>query len=211
MKSRSTLFFIIGLLIITSLACSQAGEILSPEEATARAQVVPETDADSGGDTSSLGILAGDEAILIGRGFLVNLLDQPGGRITGGQARDSQIVIVDIAVVENETWYKINANGTEGWVKEENISVPEGGENEAVEEETTFEGPQVNDQVFLAGTAFLVNILAEPGGRIVSGDSRGAAVVITDIRDVDGEIWYQIDSAAGSGWVSAENISADAP
>jgi SH3-like domain-containing protein len=218
MKSRSTLIFIIGLLIITSLACSQAGEIISPEEATARAQNIPDIDSEAGGGgTSSLGVQPGDEITLTGRGFIVNMLDQPGGRISGSPARDSQATLLDIVDFEDETWYKINANGSEGWVKEENIAPVETAEEDGADgadsEETVFEGPQINDEVYLAGTGFLINILEEPriGGRIISGDSRGTPAVITEIRDVDGGIWYKIDSRAGAGWVPAENISADAP
>ena len=202
MKLRSTFIFIVGLFVITSLACSQAGEIISPEEATARAQVVPD-DTGPGGGTSALGVEVGDSVILTGKGFLVNLLDQPGGRIAGGQARDSEVVITNIATVEGITWYEIDANNTVGWVKEANIIVPEVA--------TTFEGPQINDEVYLAGKSFLVNILGEPNGNIVSGDSRGEAVTVTDIRDADGEIWHMIDSRAGAGWVPAENITEDAP
>ena len=198
MKLRSTLIFIIAIFIVTSLACSQAGEVLSPEEATRRAEPTPGPTPAPGEGCEGIEILPGDQATLVGTGFLVNLLDRPGGGIIGGQSRDSEVTITDCEEAEGEIWFRINADGSEGWVKQENI-------------EASAQGPRVNDEVYLVGTAFLINILDAPNGNIVSADSRGEIAIITDFQDVDGVRWYLIDSRAGSGWVPEENISVEAP
>jgi hypothetical protein len=205
MRERTALWAMIGLLILTSLACNQAGEILTPAEATARAEEAAQPVFTSDEVIAGSNYQVGDEATLIGRSFLVNLIDAPGGKISAGQERGTAVMVLEVAMVGEVTWYKIEAPTGEGWVSEEALEPVEGSE------EATIEGPQPGDEVYLAGRSFLVNLLDAPGGKIAAGQERGVAVTIVEVVQIDGEVWYQIDAPTGLGWVPAENITTEAP
>ncbi len=210
MKARTVLWLLAGLLILAGLACSQAGEILTPAEATARAKAVEAQNqftSDDSGAASGGAFVVGDTATLIGRSFLVNLYDAPGGRIAAGQERGTVIIILESTTYKNEPWYKIEAPTGEGWVSAANLEPVE----EAVGEEGTTEGPQPGDEMYLAGKAFLVNFLDQPGGKIIAGQERGTAIIILQIAQHEGDTWYQIEAPTGQGWVPSENITTEAP
>lgn len=79
------------LLILSGLACAQAGEILTPAEATERATgALPSGDRE--GSTAG-DFQVGDRAALTGRSFLVNIMDAPAGRIAAGQERGVEVEI----------------------------------------------------------------------------------------------------------------------
>lgn len=204
MKARTAILLIIGLLVLTSLACAQAGEILTPAEATARAQgavqVVPAGESSVSGGAFE----AGDTAVLTGRNFLVNLYDAPDGKISAGQERGVSVTVAEVATVGETVWYKIEAPTGEGWVSDANLEAAE-------EEEVVIEGPQAGDAAYLTGRSFLVNLLDAPSGKIVAGQERGMAITIVEVVQIDGEVWYQIDAPTGQGWVPAENITTEAP
>ena len=204
MKARTAILLMIVLLVLASLACEQAGEVLTPAEATARAleNVQP---VSSGGSSVSGGVFeAGNTAKLVGRSFLVNLYDNPEGKISAGQERGTIVTILEVLTVEDTIWYKIEAPTGDGWVSAENL--------EAVEEEAVIiEGPQAGDAAYLAGTSFLVNLLDAPDGKIVAGQERGMAITIIEVVQVDGVVWYHIDAPTGQGWVPAENVTEEAP
>lgn len=214
-KRQPGMLWLIGLLLFAGLACAQAGEVLTPEEATERARnplVV------NGGESSAEGEFAvGDQAELTADGFLVNLLDQPGGRITGGQARGATVTVEQVAEAEGEIWYRISSSGSSGWVRAENLVPLEGETAEEGEDGEEQEGEQAgaqfqpDDTAYLTGVGFLINILDQPGGRIVAGQERGAAVTILDSAAQDGVVWYLISAPGGQGWVSEENLTAEAP
>ncbi|MCB9421507.1 MAG: SH3 domain-containing protein [Ardenticatenaceae bacterium] len=205
MKGRRALILMVGLLILTSLACSQAGEILSPAEATARAvEAIPVFT--TGSSSVEGGVFeAGDTAVLTGRSFLVNLYDNPGGKVSAGQERGAEVTVLEASTEGDEVWYKIEAGTGEGWVPATSLEAPEG------EAAATIEGPQPGDGVYLQGRSFLVNFLDVPNGKIIAGQERGMAVTILQVAEVDGTVWYQIDAPAGQGWVPAENITTEAP
>lgn len=204
MKARTAILLIIGLLILTSLACAQAGEILPPAEATARA-VEASQPVNYGGDSVSGGLFeAGDSATLKGRNFLVNLYDAPDGKISAGQERGSAVTIVEVATSGDLVWYKVEAPTGEGWVSSESLEAPE-------EEATLIEGPQAGDAAYLTGRSFLVNILDAPSGKIAAGQERGMAITIIEVIQIDGEVWYHINAPTGQGWVPAENVTDEAP
>jgi len=209
MKARTALWLLVGLLILAGLACSQAGEILTPAEATTRAEEVEAQNqftSDGSGAASGGAFVVGDVATLTGRSFLVNLYDAPGGRIAAGQERGTAVTILESATHQNEPWYKIEAPTGEGWVSDANL---EPAEEEAVEE--TIEGPQPGDDAFLAGKAFLVNLLDQPNGKIIAGQERGTVITILQVVPYEGDIWYQIEAPTGQGWVPSENITTEAP
>ncbi len=214
-KGQRSLLWFISLLLAAGLACAQAGEVLTPEEATERARnpLVTDGDSDIEGDFA-----IGERATLVGEGFLINLLDRPAGRIAGGQARGATVTIEQVGEAEDgEIWYRISSSGSGGWVRGENLEPIEGetveGDSEDAAEGESVGGAefQPNDTVYLTGVGFLINLLDQPGGRIVAGQERGAAVTVLDSAQQGDTIWYRIRAAGGEGWVSEENVTGEAP
>ena len=216
MRKHKYLFLVIGLLIITGLACEQAGEILTPEEATARAQEGSFQPSGNGETAAGANFNPGDSAEVVGTGFLVNLLDAPGGRITGSQARGSTIEILESAEFEGEIWYHVDSETGQGWLRAENLAVAEEestaeGEGEGEEEESASRFSS-GDTAYLISNGFLINMLKEPNGTIQAVQERGAAVTILDVFQTDeGQTWYLIDAPTGEGWVPEENLNEEAP
>lgn len=65
------------------------------------------------------------------------------------------------------------------------------------------------DEIVFAGKGFLISVHAEPGTpTALSHAARGDAGVIISSQLYNGEVWYQIKSVAGDGWVPAESIAA---
>lgn len=217
-KRQQALLWLIIVLVAAGLACAQAGEVLTPAEATERA-VEGASGPDREGSTAGE-FQVGDEAALTGRSFLVNIMDAPAGRISAGQERGAIVTVRQVTEVEEVLWYQIEAPGGTGWVRWDNL-VPVEGDDEAAEEETGVEeeaagedegsGLAPGDTVYLVGRGFLVNLYNEPDGRIIATQERGAPVIILDSTTVDGTAWYQIEAATGEGWVAEENVSAEAP
>jgi hypothetical protein len=200
---------LIGLFVLVSLACAQAGQIVSPEEAT----VIAQQDrgdirqAGEGPVLEAAGLQIGDTAILIGRGFLINLYSEPGGRISAGQERGAEVAILDIAFLDERLWYLIDAPTGEGWVPGDSLEaiVDESGGGEEG-------GFAIGDEAYLTGTAFLIELRREPGGFMRAGQERGTKVTILDsTKHTDGFTWYLIDAPTGEGWVSEENLTAEPP
>ncbi len=205
MKGRRALVLMIGVLILASLACSQAGEILTPAEATARAVEAAPVFTTGGSSVEGGMFEAGDKAALTDRSFLVNLYDAPGGKVSAGQERGAEVTVLEVSTEAGNVWYKIEAPTGEAWVPAKNLEALEG------EAGTTIEGPQPGDGAYLQGRSFLVNLLDTPGGKMIAGQERGMAITILQVVEVDGAVWYQIDAPTGQGWVPAENITTEAP
>ena len=120
MEKRSILLLVavIGVLFISSLACSQSGKILTSAEATERAKptAVPTAEA-------HIGFQVGDVVYLTNKSFLVSLMAEPGGnKMIAGQERGAQVEILQATTVDGTLWYFINAPTGQGWVPEENIT-----------------------------------------------------------------------------------------
>lgn len=218
MRRISPIGWLVALLLLAGLACAQAGEILTPEEATRKAQEEAFTGSAGGGEQASgANFEPGQTATLTGTSFLINILDGPAGRIIAGQQRGAEVTVLESSELEGEIWYRIDAAGGEGWVKSTNLEAPQGAaeagaeSGAAAEEETTPSGLQVGDTVYTAGRSFLVNFFDQPNGRIVIGQERGVPVTIIDYAEVNGKMWYKLDAPAGEGWVPEENITAEAP
>ncbi len=203
MKTRTALWLMIGLLVLAGLACAQAGEILEPAEATARAVEADQAGFESSGAVETSEFEAGDTASLVGRSFLVNLYSEPGGKILAGQERGTAVTVLETFMFQDRLWYRIDAPTGEGWVPGEAL--------EAIEEEAPLDGPQPGDEVYLAGKSYLVNFLDKPGGLMITGQERGAAVTILELAQHEDDTWYKIDAPAGQGWVPSENITIEAP
>jgi hypothetical protein len=204
-SARRAVVLAIGLLVLASLACSQAGEILSPEEATAQAieaskpKVVVTADVVGGADFEP-----GDEIEFVGAGYLVPLRKNPGDRSAYSHAGRGDLgVVLGSQVVDGEIWYQVDGPSGEGWVQAKDL--------EAVEGEAATEGFQTGDEVYLVGKGYLINILNEPGGRLVANQERGVAATVLASADYEGEIWYLIDAPTGEGWVKTENLTTEEP
>ena len=201
-----------GAFVLISLACAQAGQIVSPEEATVIAQQNRGggvRQAGEGPELETTGLQIGDTvtAILSGRGFLINLYSEPGGRISAGQERGVEVEVLDIAFLDERLWYLIDAPTGEGWVPEDSLEA-------IVDESGGDEGGDfaVGDEVYLTGAGFLIELLREPGGFMRAGQERGTKVTVLDSTvHTDGLTWYLIDAPTGEGWVSVENLSAEPP
>lgn len=131
--------FFLVCLWLSSLACAQAGEILTPAEATARASiptatptarqdvsVATATPADAS-DTPDQGtkpiFQEGQEVYLVGKGYLINLLDIAAGtRIVGSQERGAKVTVREVIDLNGQVWVRIQAPTGEGWIKVENLS-----------------------------------------------------------------------------------------
>ena len=206
MKTRTHIIWFIGLLLLVSLACAQSGEIISDAEATARANSPVSSSAGESADAANFNI--GDTVVLVGKGFLINILDGPGGKISAGQEKGAEVEILSSTAFEDAVWYEIEASTGKGWVKASNLEAVEG-ESEA---DLTADGPQPDDTIYLVGQGFLINMMGEAGGnRMVAGQERGAEATIIEVTVVDGALWYLVEASTGQGWVPAENISTEAP
>jgi hypothetical protein len=212
MKRSTALIWLITLLVLVSLACAESGEILSPEEATLAAQEESLFRPSTGDSIVTTGPQVGDNVTTIGRGLIINLFNEPGGRISAGEARGSTVEIIDIAEFEGELWYHIDGAGAAGWVPVDNIEPIEGEGGESEDGEGTApEGPQPGDQVYLTGVGFMINLLAEPGGFIRAGQEKGTEVTILEVIQFEGDTWYLIDAPTGEGWLPSENIVTEPP
>lgn len=211
MKSRHILLFLIGSLLLVSLAC-QTGEVLTPAEATARAvearsvklkAIGTPSFGDSKTNEEKQGPQPGDTVELVGKGFMISLYQEAGAtRIIAQQERGTQVVYKDKQEVNGETWYFIDAPTGLGWVKAENVKVPE----------TTTPKPQPGDTVYLKGKSYMISLFQEAGGtRILAQQERNTAVTIKDMTEIDGKSWYLIDAPTGLGWVTEDNITTEAP
>jgi hypothetical protein len=208
MKTRKMLFWMVVVVALTMLACSQSGEVLSVEEATRRAEPTPFPTIDA--SAVVLGdIEIGKDAILVGRSFIVNLLDNPEGGIVAGESRGTTVTVLQsVAGAEDVLWYQVeSSSGQVGWVRGENLEAK--AEEGADPANTSGQGGlRIGDEFTITGKLFLVNILEEPSpvGRIIGGVARGEGVTVVQVTQIDGKFWYQVDTSAGEGWVSEDNV-----
>ncbi len=210
MKSHKVVVGAFVLLGLASLACSRAGQILTPAEATAEAEALKPGIEIIDSSTIESGPKVNDVITVTGSGFLVNLRKEPGGGISGSVGRGAEVTILEIAQTEGEYWYKISSDAGEGWIGidniDENLSAAEsGGEGEDA-------GIKAGDTVYATGIGFLVNIVDEPGSaNMIGGLPRNAPMVVLEVARLDDTLWYHIDSDAGEGWLAEENILTEAP
>jgi hypothetical protein len=219
MKGSKILLMVLVLLGLAALACDQAGEVLTPADATVRAvEGIPVFEIIEGTGGS---IEVGDVVEVEGQGFLINIQASPGGSISGSIPRGAVVSVLDIATFEGENWYRVSSDAGEGWVPGARVTVVEPVETETgieadaedegeLEPVETTSGPQAGDTINVTGTAFLVNIMESPSsGRIVGGLSRNSPAVVLEVARFEGTLWYHVDSDAGQGWLPEQNIVTD--
>lgn len=204
MKARSSIALVGLLLLVAGLAC-ETGEILTPEEATRRAEAT----LNPGGAVEAAAeaqFQEGESVQFVSSSFLVALHPEPGDPTAEAHvARGESGTVEGSEIFEDEIWYYVSTDAGEGWVNAEFI-------NRAAAEGEGEEGVQVGDRVYLTAQGFLVNFMSEPGGnRIVAGQERGALVTVLAIEEVEGTTWYRIEASAGTGWVPEDNITTEQP
>ncbi len=203
-KPSIALRWVLALLLLASIAC-QTGEILTPEEATARAQQAQGGEAGSAPSTARGAEFQVNETVeFTGTEFLIPLRKEPGDVSPFSFAgRGDQATVLGSREVEGEVWYLVKSAAGEGWVPAKFLKST--GPSAA-------EGPQPGETVYLTGKGFLINLMDGPGGkRIIANQERGAAVTILEVVELEGKLWYRIDAPTGQGWVPADNISTEAP
>jgi hypothetical protein len=219
-KPRTRILWIAFFLLFASLACQQAGEVLSPAEATERAlpptrEVDPSTNGNtSEGEAEDTLFKAGDVVELIGDLPMVMIFREANrSTLMGTALSGSQVTVVDVLVEHDTVWYYITGLDTgDVWVEEESmllVESNEGGESSSGEGSSE---PQVGDTVYLTGPLFVVNLFEEPGGLGFSTvQDRGVAVEVLEILELEGDLWYRLDSDGGEGWLPSENITTEPP
>ncbi|MFL7813098.1 MAG: hypothetical protein ACK2TT_00840 [Anaerolineales bacterium] len=126
MKRKNLIYILLALssLFILSLACSQAGEIITPAEATQRYEAT-QSASESGvvGDAEGAEYLEGEEAILVGQGYLVGLYSNPGDESAVSFAtRGDQITVEGSELYEGEVWYRVETIAGSGWVQADSLA-----------------------------------------------------------------------------------------
>lgn len=118
-NAKFVILLVFVMLLLATLACKQSGDIITPAEATLRAQ--PTATLTPFVSENSLEL--GTTVYLTGKGYLINLMDAPGSlRMIAGQERDTEVTIVESTTHEGEIWYRVSAPTGEGWVPEENVT-----------------------------------------------------------------------------------------
>jgi len=204
-KPPTALKWMLALLLLASLAC-QTGEILTPEEATARAQQAQGGGARPAPSTAGGAEFQVNETVeFTGTEFLIPLRKEPSSDVSpfSFAGRGDQATVLGSQQAEGEVWYLVKSAAGEGWVPAKFLKST--GPSAA-------EGPQPGETVYLTGKSFLINLVDEPGSkRIIANQERGAAVTILEVVEHEGQLWYRIDAPTGQGWVPADNISTEAP
>jgi len=69
---------------------------------------------------------------------------------------------------------------------------------------------KLGDSVILISEGYLVGLFQEAGNNNpFSFATRGDEVTVTSSIDIEGEIWYKIESTAGNGWLPETNLKAE--
>lgn len=114
------------LLIFIGLACNQAGEVLTIEEATERARPSP-TVIVLELDVAEFDV--GDEVIIVGgsSGALVPLFGNAGDRFFSSQVMaGEEAIILGLQDIEGVVWYQVEGLMGAGWLEEEHLKPLEG-------------------------------------------------------------------------------------
>jgi hypothetical protein len=68
-------------------------------------------------------------------------------------------------------------------------------------------GIPIGEEVEFESTEFLVPLAAEPGDQIAAGHvSRDETATVLERTEIEGEIWYFLDTTGGNGWVPASLV-----
>ncbi len=194
---------VLGVLFAATLACSQAGEILTPAEATARA--MPTAAPTASGEVVGTQFSIGDTVEFVSSGYLVPIYQKPGDRTAFSHAaRGDTGTVIGSEMVGDVLWYHVDSVAGLGWVQNEYIAAVggEGGGGKF----------QPGSTAYLTGKGYLINLVEAPGSlRMIAGQERGVEVTIVETSVYEGANWYLVDAPTGQGWVSEENLSMEKP
>ena len=211
-------FLLLGLLLLSGLACSQAGEILTPAEATAQAEAAKatprplSTPKTAEEEAISTDLSIGEAVVYVGESYLIPMFTDPGSRNAFSYAgRGEAATVLDLHEVDGVLWYEVKGGAGQGWVEGKYLQAA-AGEPDAETEPAAPAGPQIGDTVLLTGKSYLITLVEAPGAtKMKAVQERGVEVTILNLEDLEGETWYYVDAPTGEGWVKAENISVEEP
>jgi hypothetical protein len=116
-------FVLVLTLIITGLACSRAGELITAEEATRRAVPTATTELLS---IEGAAFAVNDEAVIVGgsSGALVPLYGRAGDRFFSSQVLAGTEVVVSAIDRQPDGvfWYEVEGMMGDGWLREGNLA-----------------------------------------------------------------------------------------
>ena len=193
-----------AVLVLSILACSKAGEVLTPEQATQQALIAEEVTAVPTVALSETGIQVGDRIRFASKDYLVLMKRDPGSSLIAVQSeRGATGTVIDTQSVDGEPWNETEVTGGAGWVPGSIVElVSTGGE-------ATFEP---GNTAFLTSENETAKLLVAPGNNLGSSEiAVGTEVTILQSTDFQGEIWYKVRTPDGEGWVQPVNLSAEAP
>ena len=126
LSRKQKLFGLSFVFVALSLACAQAGDILTEAEATRRARPTATIEV----DLTDVAIFAVDELVQIFAdhlGALVPLYKVPGERFFASQISNRELVLIQNQGIDADggIWYYIDGQAGEGWITEELLRVPE--------------------------------------------------------------------------------------
>ena len=204
MKLSKSSYLAVAALLLATLACNQAGEVLSPEEATQYAVEAAVVTAVPTVVSSETGIQVGDRVRFASRDYLVLMRRDPGSSLIAVQSeRGASGTVLNSQDVDGVAWYQVETSGGVGWVKGDILEI------------VSFEGAAElveGDTAFLTGSTEVVKLLVAPGNNLGSRESVvGAEVTILQVTDFEGDTWYKVRSAEGEGWVLPTSLTVEAP
>ena len=196
-SNKTPLVLLIAVLLFASLACQQAGEILTPAEATARAEAESQTEVESQETAVDAEFSNGDKVEFTSTGSSVPLFSKAAGRTPFLNVNPGETAFVrESTAVDGVVWYRIEGSSGNGWVSAEFVTAPT---EEEVAEEPAF---AAGDTALLQGVGFMISLYDDAGSsKIIAQQERGVEVEILDSTTVGAEIWYQVDAPTGVGWV----------
>lgn len=201
MTRTKSVLAVLAVMGLAMLAC-ETGQVLPPDQATEAAiltrQPVSTVGAAEGGEFQP-----GDTVEFAGVSFLIPLRSSPGDTTANSHvSRGDTGTILEIASIGDIIWYRVDSQGGEGWVLATDLAAS-----------SSVAGAfAVDDEPFLVGTAFLINLYDGPGSsHFIAGQERGVTVTVLEVAEANGEAWYRIDAPTGEGWVPEENLSAEPP
>ncbi len=123
--ARLSLFLMLGVLLIASLACKQSGEIITSAEATERA-IPTVTPTQEILEVAGAEFSPGDNIVFAGKAFLVSVHAEPGRpEALSHAARGDTGVIISSQLYKGEIWYQVSSVAGDGWVPAESVAAPE--------------------------------------------------------------------------------------
>ena len=196
------LVMVIVVLLLTSLACQQAGEILSPEDATQRA-IESESEVVANDESAAGAAFANGEKVeFTSTGSTIPLYSSAAGRTPFLNAAPGDAAFVRSSTEEDgEIWYQVEGTSGNGWVQAEFLVAASG------EADVAAFAP--GDTAILQGVGFMVSLFDGAGSRLmIAQQEKGVEVVVLEVGSVGAETWYKIDAPTGDGWVPASNLVA---